>query len=193
MAVAPSHLVPGIEPSADPMLQARLFSYNDSQRHRLGTNYQQIPVNAPLHPYTPWQRDGFFAINGNSGADPNYPSTIQPITYKPVDVNRRHEEWVGQAVNPQNFNEITDEDYVQATGLWKVLGRQKGQQENFITNVSSHLCGADPRVRENSYAMFDRVDRDLGRSIRQSTEERAEVAVKKQSDQMIARLLERTK
>lgn len=35
------------------MLQARLFSYADSQRHRLGVNYQQIPVNSPLHAYSP--------------------------------------------------------------------------------------------------------------------------------------------
>jgi catalase len=53
LAFSPSHLVPGIEASADPMLQARLFSYSDSQRHRLGVNYQQIPVNKPLHAYSP--------------------------------------------------------------------------------------------------------------------------------------------
>jgi catalase len=52
-AFSPAHLVPGIEASADPMLQARLFSYADSQRHRLGVNYQQIPVNKPLHAHTP--------------------------------------------------------------------------------------------------------------------------------------------
>jgi catalase len=51
IAFAPSHLVPGIEPTVDPMLQARLFSYVDSQRHRLGVNYQQIPVNRPLHAF----------------------------------------------------------------------------------------------------------------------------------------------
>lgn len=73
-AFSPSHLVPGIEPSADPyvfffpltkrrlylmvrtvidvavwiysVLQSRLFSYPDTHRHRLGTNYQQLPVNA---------------------------------------------------------------------------------------------------------------------------------------------------
>jgi catalase len=52
-AFSPAHLVPGIEPSADPMLQARLFSYSDTQRHRLGVNYQQIPVNQPLHVHAP--------------------------------------------------------------------------------------------------------------------------------------------
>ena len=40
IAFAPSHMVPGIEPSPDKMLQARLFSYADTHRHRLGVNYQ---------------------------------------------------------------------------------------------------------------------------------------------------------
>lgn len=51
VAFAPSTLVPGIEPSADPVLQSRLFSYHDTHRHRVGVNYQQLPVNAPQVPY----------------------------------------------------------------------------------------------------------------------------------------------
>lgn len=38
-AFAPTHMVPGIEPSNDKMLQGRLFSYPDTHRHRLGANY----------------------------------------------------------------------------------------------------------------------------------------------------------
>ena len=47
LAFQPNNLVPGIGPSPDRMLLARLFSYADAHRHRLGVNYQQIPVNAP--------------------------------------------------------------------------------------------------------------------------------------------------
>ena len=39
-AFSPSHLIPGIEPSNDKMLQGRLFSYPDTHRHRLGKNYE---------------------------------------------------------------------------------------------------------------------------------------------------------
>ena len=48
IAFSPAHLVPGIEPSPDKMLQGRLFSYNDTHRHRLGANFDQIPVNCPF-------------------------------------------------------------------------------------------------------------------------------------------------
>jgi catalase len=75
IAFSPSHMVPGVEPSADPVLQSRLFSYPDTHRHRLGVNYQQIPVNRPLRAFNPYQRDGLMAVNGNYGANPNYPSS----------------------------------------------------------------------------------------------------------------------
>lgn len=46
-AFSPAHLVPGIEPSFDKMLQGRLFSYTDTHRHRLGPNYDSMPINCP--------------------------------------------------------------------------------------------------------------------------------------------------
>jgi catalase len=80
-AFAPAHLVPGIEPSPDKMLQARLFSYADTHRHRLGVNYQQIPVNCPFATTSRvnnYQRDGAMNIHGNQGAAPNYfPNSFQ--------------------------------------------------------------------------------------------------------------------
>lgn len=47
-AFAPSHVVPGIDFSPDKMLQGRVFSYSDTHYHRLGPNYQQIPINCPF-------------------------------------------------------------------------------------------------------------------------------------------------
>lgn len=71
-AFSPSHMVPGIEASPDKMLQGRLFSYPDTHRHRLGGNYQQIPINCPYRARVANnQRDGVtFGDNGGSG--PNY-------------------------------------------------------------------------------------------------------------------------
>ncbi|CAB1109325.1 unnamed protein product [Ectocarpus sp. CCAP 1310/34] len=73
MAYAPSNMIPGIEPSPDKMLQGRLFSYNDTHRHRLGANYQQIPVNRPFNAKVqPYQRDGPMRVDGNMTDAPNY-------------------------------------------------------------------------------------------------------------------------
>jgi catalase len=134
IAFSPSHMVPGVEPSADPVLQSRLFSYPDTHRHRLGVNYQQIPVNRPLYAFNPYQRDGIMAVNGNYGANPNYPSSFRNMTFKPVKPSQEHEKWAGAAIAQQI--PVTDEDFVQPNGLWEVLGRTPGQQDNFVTNVS---------------------------------------------------------
>ncbi|KAK2050654.1 catalase [Colletotrichum somersetense] len=169
-AFAPSHLVPGVEPTADPVLQSRLFSYPDTHRHRLGVNYQQIPVNKPLNAFNPFQRDGAMAVNGNYGANPNYASSFRPLDYKPVKaVNTPHEKWAGEVVTDL-FGPVKPEDYEQALGLWRVLGRQPGQQENFVSNVSGALADARADVRARTYEMFSRVTPELGAAIEKATE-----------------------
>jgi catalase len=63
MAFSPGRLVPGIEPSNDKLLQGRLFSYNDAQRYRLSSNFQLLPVNAPLCPFFNGNVDGLMNFN----------------------------------------------------------------------------------------------------------------------------------
>ena len=77
-AFSPSHLVPGIEPSNDKMLQGRLFSYPDTHRHRLGKNYEQIPINCPYRArVASYIRDGAATVNGNYGNAVNYEPNTQ--------------------------------------------------------------------------------------------------------------------
>ena len=66
-AFSPANIVPGIGFSPDKMLQARLFSYGDAQRYRLGVNFNQIPVNAPKCPFHSYHRDGAMRMDGNQG------------------------------------------------------------------------------------------------------------------------------
>lgn len=107
-AFSPSHLVPGIEASADPVLQSRLFSYPDTHRHRLGTNYNQLPVNAPLAPVANFQRAGAMTFV-SQGARPNYQSSLVPLTYKKrpyEDID--HEIFLGAA--NADLSEITERE-----------------------------------------------------------------------------------
>lgn len=75
VAFCPSHLVPGIDFSNDPLLQGRLFSYLDTQLSRLGSpNFHQIPVNAPKCPFSNHQRDGHMQMaqpGGRVSYEPN--------------------------------------------------------------------------------------------------------------------------
>ena len=95
--------MPGIEPSADPVLQSRLFSYPDTHRHRLGVNYNQLPVNAPIVPIANFQRDGAMQF-ASQGARPGYMSTIVPLAYqaKPY-TTAAHERYLGAAAVDLSF------------------------------------------------------------------------------------------
>jgi catalase len=82
VAYCPSHIVPGIDFSNDPLLQGRLFSYQDTQLSRLGSpNFHQIPVNAPKCPFSNQQRDGHMQMEqpvGRVSYEPNSLSKNSP-------------------------------------------------------------------------------------------------------------------
>ncbi len=70
-AFTPSNTVPGIGFSPDKMLQARLFSYADAHRYRLGTHYEALPVNAPKCPVHHYHKDGAMRFFQNDTGNPD--------------------------------------------------------------------------------------------------------------------------
>jgi catalase len=82
VAYCPSHIVPGIDFSNDPLLQGRLHSYHDTQLSRLGSpNFHQIPINAPKCPFSNQQRDGHMQMEQPAGRvsyEPNSLSSNSP-------------------------------------------------------------------------------------------------------------------
>src|SRR3984885_13690146 len=79
VAFCPSHLVPGLDFSEDPLLQGRLFSYLDTQLSRLGgPNFHQLPVNAPKCPFHNLQRDGIHQMSLQKGRVAYEPNSLDP-------------------------------------------------------------------------------------------------------------------
>ena len=77
VAFCPSHVVPGIDFSNDPLLQGRLFSYLDTQLSRLGSpNFHQLPINAPKCPFANQQRDGHMQMQPQQGRVAFEPNTL---------------------------------------------------------------------------------------------------------------------
>jgi catalase len=74
------------------------------------------------------------------------------MTFKPVKPSQEHEKWAGAAVAQQI--PVSDEDFIQPNGLWEVLGRTPGQQDNFVHNVAGHLCAAKEPTRKRTYQLF---------------------------------------
>ena len=78
VAFCPSHLVPGLDFSNDPLLQGRLFSYLDTQLSRLGSpNFHNLPINAPKCPFANHQRDGHMQTAQPKGRVAYEPNSLQ--------------------------------------------------------------------------------------------------------------------
>lgn len=166
---SPAHTVPGIESSADPVLQSRLFSYTDTHRHRVGVNYHQVPVNCPIRGFNPFERDGYQCTTDNYGKFPNYPSSFEPIEYKKVPSQESHEKWVGTATCFDWAASVEQGDYKQATALWNVF-KKSGQDKNFVHNVAVHVKDANKETRKRVYEMFKLVAPELGQGIEKEVE-----------------------
>lgn len=168
-AFSPSHLIPYIEPSADPVLQSRLFSYPDTHRHRLGVNYQQLPVNAPIVSVANFQRDGFATFN-SQGNRPNYQSTIQPLSYLRYKGSldgsandrerlKRHEAFVSSAW--RDLSEITELDFEQPRALWRKVWNDQ-QREVYVRNISGHFKNVKSNeIKSRQLSVFAAVDQGL--------------------------------
>src|SRR6201986_4231402 len=68
---SPSNLVPGIGLSPDKMLLGRIFSYHDTHLHRVGPNYEQLPINRPHSPVHSYNKAGSMTYHHN-GTQPVY-------------------------------------------------------------------------------------------------------------------------
>lgn len=164
-AFSPSHLVPGIEPSLDRMLQARLFSYPDTHRHRLGPNYLQIPINCPYAcKVSNQQRDGFMTVNGNQGSEPNYePNSIKgtPKQTSEGALAKYHVEgWVARA-----FHNHPNSDFEQPGNFYRnVLSEY--DRTNLVKNIVGHMKNVtQPGVVERELAILQKVDKEFARRV----------------------------
>ncbi|EPQ32055.1 uncharacterized protein PFL1_00253 [Pseudozyma flocculosa PF-1] len=166
VAFNPAHLVPGLEPSNDPVLQSRLFSYPDTHRHRIGVNYQQLPVNQPNpeHKHVNFQRDGGMAFY-NQGPRPNYISSLAPPKFlqRTVDLDAVHGDYEGNAIS--FLSGVSEEDFVQPRELWRKVFSEEDRQ-NTIKNISGHMSTCtDKGILANAIAVWHQVDADLAAAI----------------------------
>jgi catalase len=166
-AFQPNNLVPGIGPSPDRMLLARLFSYADAHRARLGVNYQQLPTNAPRSPVHSYSKDG--AMRYVKVTDPVYAPNSKGGPR--ADTARYGEPagWytAGQMVRSPYKQHAEDDDWGQAgTQVREVL--DDAARERLVNNVVGHLLnGVTAPVLMRAFEYWRNVDKDLGDRIEQ--------------------------
>jgi catalase len=142
-AFNPAAVVPGISFSPDKMLQARLFSYGDTQRYRLGVNHHQIPVNAPRCPVHSYHRDGAMRTDGNHGGmlgyEPNSDGQWQEqpdFREPPLSVEGAADHW----------NHREDSDYYSQPGnLFRLMS--PAQRQVLFENTARSVGGAPKEIQ----------------------------------------------
>ncbi|XP_053688682.1 catalase isoform X1 [Sabethes cyaneus] len=165
IAFAPSHLVPGIEPSPDKMLQGRLFSYADTHRHRLGANYIQLPVNCPYRVKTTnYQRDGPMNSTDNQGGAPNYyPNSFGGPEPSPF-AHKLQNSTFKVSGDVQRYETGNEDNFSQPTIFYrKVL--DEAARERMINNLVNHMSNASAFIQERAVKNFSQVDADFGRRL----------------------------
>ncbi|HSH49537.1 MAG TPA: catalase [Halomonas sp.] len=166
-AFEPNSLVPGIGLSPDRMLLARGFAYADAHRARLGANYKQIPVNAPVAPVHSYSKDGAMRIDKVS--DPVYAPNSKGGPK--ADPERYPEDSVwyadGELVRTAYTLRKDDDDFGQANALINEV-MDDAARERLVGNAAGHLLdGVSEPVLERAFGYWKAIDADIGERIEQ--------------------------
>ncbi|OMJ29102.1 Catalase-A [Smittium culicis] len=172
-AFSPSNMVPGIAPTADRMLQGRLFSYPDTHRHRLGPNFAQIPINSPISGTNNHQRDGLMTVNGNNGGRPNYEPNSFGGPYQNNKVSSSTYP-LGMSVNGNigaHTYTLSDVDFVQAAALYNLFNED--EKNRLASNIADGLSGAKDFIQKRQLDVISRVDADYRNRVAAELQKRA--------------------
>jgi catalase len=158
------HLVPGIEPTNDPLLQARLFSYLDTQITRLGgPNFGQLPINRPHCPVNDMLRDGMHQTAIHTGTAAYHPNSIDDDEPHPADAKHggyvqspRPIEGTAVRAQPASF----DDHFSQPTMFYRSLSpiEQAHVVEAFTFELGKVY---EKAIKERELAVLANVDADL--------------------------------
>ncbi len=161
-AFGPSNMVPGVGLSPDRMLQGRVFAYADAHRYRIGTNHQQLPINAPVNPVYSYQRDGAMRFSDNGGASPNY----EPNSY--ADAAKQAPEFSepGLPINGSagRYDHRSDGDYYSQAGkLFNLMTAD--QKALLINNIAGAMSGVSDDVVQRQLQHFFLADPAYGQGV----------------------------
>lgn len=165
-AFCPANIVPGVELSSDKMLQGRVFSYNDTQRHRLGPNFMQLPANRPLSPVLNNQRGGAMAYEFNPSPIDYSPNSLAgnlPLP-APVPVPKPMYE-KGELIRAPIKR--TD-DFTQAGERFRSLSA--AEKEHLCDNIAVELVTCKSDIIRRVLGYFEKADKNFAQGVRKAME-----------------------
>jgi catalase len=159
-----ANFVPGIGPSPDRMVLARMLAYGDSSRYRTGANYEQLPVNRPINEVHNYNKDGPMRYRHN-GKQPVY----APNSYggPRADSQRyRDPSWFVEAAEIMRTAYVAhkdDNDFIQPGTLYRQV-LSPAERDRLVDNIVWNLSqGVERFIQERAVKSYlSPVDPDLG-------------------------------
>ena len=153
-AFSPSNIVQGISFSPDKMLQARIFSYGDAHRYRVGTHYEMLPVNRPKVPVHNYNLDGSMRFDAPKGTDAYY----EPNSFGgPVQDARFAEPPLKVSGDADRYDHRDENDYYTQPGdLFRLM--RPDQQAQLFSNIATAMAGVPQEIIQRELVHFHRAD-----------------------------------
>ena len=168
VAFCPANIVPGIDFSNDPLLQGRLFSYEDTQLTRLGgPNFHEIPINRPVAHVHNNQRDGMHRMTINPGVVSYFPNALAkdtPMPATPEEGGFTHYAEKIDARKIRGRSESFRDFYSQAALFWNSMS---AAEKEHIADAFHFEVGSvkDKKIKQRVVDMFGNVSPELARMI----------------------------
>ena len=161
---SPSNIVPGISYSPDKMLQARIFSYPDAQRYRVGTHYEMLPVNRPIVEVNTYNLDGSmnFDIKEPTKAfyEPNsFDGPVEDKSYLEPDLA------VGDIAKRYDHR-VGNDDFSQPRALFLLMSNS--QKEQLFSNIKDAMAGVPRDIVDRQIALFEKVHPDYAAGVKKA-------------------------
>lgn len=159
VAMTPSNLIPGIEPSEDRLLQGRLFAYADTQMYRLGVNSMQLPINTPKKAIN----------NGNQDGAMNSANTTAGINYQPSRLFAREESTTAHyspfvpSGNTQQATTKREQNFKQAGDLYRSFSHR--ERKDLIQSFGGALQASDDVSKHHILSFLYKADPEYGAGV----------------------------
>lgn len=157
-AFEPGNMPPGMGASPDKVLQARLLSYPDAHRYRIGINYAALPINKPRSAVHTYHRDGQMRFDDNGAGQVNY----EPNSFSgPIEDPSVKEPPLKLSGDADRYNHRDgNEDYRQAGDLYRLM--TEDQKSQLINNLITPLQTVPRDIQLRQLMHFYKADTDYG-------------------------------
>ncbi|WP_086238379.1 catalase [Campylobacter devanensis] len=163
-AFSPSNIVPGIGYSPDRMLQARIFSYPDAQRYRVGVHYQQLEVNKPIVEVNNYyvggaMNNGSYAQEKSAYYEPNsFGGPVESAKFAEPDLA------IGDIAQRFSHREHYADYYTDARALYKILPAD--EKDRLYSNIAESMEGVKDEIIQRAISHFEQIDPEYAKGVK---------------------------